>query len=70
MKPAKKTRAQLLAENAERRAKRRLSTRHQALICEMIRAQLLPSRVNSGLTEAEHRKLRNALKALRRKHRP
>jgi hypothetical protein len=40
------------------------------MIRELIRAQLLPSQPSSGLTVDEHRKLRNRLKAQRKRHRP
>lgn len=44
-------------------------TQHQHIIREMVRAQLLPGPQQEGLTADERRKVRNQLKALRKKHR-
>ena len=44
-------------------------TSNKRTVREMGRAQMLPVLLGSGLTPAEHRKLRNAMKRLRKAHR-
>lgn len=70
-KPRRALYLKLRAEaNAARRAKARLPTRHAVVIRSLIHAQMLPAPGVDGLTADEHRKLRNKLKAMRRKQRP
>ncbi len=59
--------------NAERRLLRRARSPFQEEIAEMRKVSLLPPKFSSpaamGLSEAERRRLRNALKTMRQRHR-